>query len=105
MPEPITTGFQIALAGFMSELSERCWYAGWMADTEYALWAIVNNAESDDWGPWDSVTKLDCFTLGQLSAKCNGWIAWDDNKGEVFVSMAEWLEMYKTHKFKEPIHA
>ncbi len=37
------TSEQKKLADFMSEISERCYSAGWLKNLEYVLWDTLNN--------------------------------------------------------------
>jgi hypothetical protein len=80
---------QLALAQYMSELSEEAFCAGWMECLEFDLWKAVTS------GPFlygclqleaDHIQKL-----SELSQHCGGWIVFDDEREELFLPMAEWL--------------
>ena len=79
------------LCGVMSDLSERCWCAGWMMGLEFALWAFVSGDDAP--GPYgqDAITEDDVTELRDLHARCGGWWRWDDDHAELFVSTADWI--------------
>jgi hypothetical protein len=81
---------QRELALFMSELSERCYCAGWLDGCEFSLWGFVLNGPGK-WGMGEVYVE-DVARLKTLSEKCGGWIAWPDNaNGETFVAIGDWL--------------
>ncbi len=79
---------QRALAEYMSELSEQAYYAGWMHGLEHALWRAVTE------GPFQygvlQLTNEHVEALKRLSEGCGGWIRFDDEKEETFISLDEW---------------
>lgn len=83
----------------MSDLSEDCWCAQWLMGTEFALWRFVQNGPSK-WGQWGqgTVGRDDIIELKALSELCKGWFVWDDEKGETFVPMMQWIEMFDEHE-------
>jgi hypothetical protein len=78
------------LAAYMSELSEHAFSAGWMDGLEQALWRAVIS------GPFRygylTLTIEHVEKLRALSNACDGWIVFDDNLEESFVSMGQWIE-------------
>jgi hypothetical protein len=83
---------QRALAERMSDISEDAYCAGWMIDLEYDLWQIVVAGH----GSYGAVS-LDDAEVGELrdlSAACGGWIIFERDKGEVFVPLAKWQELF-----------
>jgi hypothetical protein len=79
----------MALAQYMSELSENAYCAGWMDRLEFDLWmAIVS-------GPFRygrlELTSAHIQRLSELSQGCGGWIAFEGEREETFVPMDEWL--------------
>lgn len=82
------TEAQRRLADFMSELSEQAWSAGWMRGLEHELWRAVVS------GPRLvgrlQVTEEHVAQLRRMSADCNGWIAFDDEREETFVPIERW---------------
>ena len=84
------TGVQRGLASLMSEISERCYCAGWMTGLERALWSMLDS-EDRSYGQ-DEVTADEARQLRELSEACGGWIVWRDPDGETFVTLAEWRE-------------
>ena len=79
---------QSSLARYMSELSEKAYYAGWMSGLEYALWQLVLG-QRDDYGHV-TFSPEDAGVLRRLSQACGGWIVFDDAKEETWVPPAEW---------------
>jgi len=91
---------QLALADFMSEISERCYYAGWMSDLEYSLWDALVNGERK-YGQ-DIITKDDIQTLKDLSQRCNCWIYFDDTNEETAIDLDIWKEKFKNYISSHP---
>ena len=79
----------------MSDISERCYYAGWMAGTEFVLWKTVVEGPQV-WGH-GTITEEDIATLHHLAQTTGGWIAWDENTEETFLPMPQWLQLYSAH--------
>jgi hypothetical protein len=79
---------QRALAQYMSDLSEEAYYAGWMEGLEYALWQVVLG-ERSEYGLL-TFSPEHVSELRRLSASCAGWIAFEDEVGETWVSQPEW---------------
>lgn len=78
----------------MSDISERCWYAGWMLGTEYTLWqAVVEGPMA--WGH-DVITEEDIAVLKALADQADGWIMFDDigPQDELFIPKEEWQRVY-----------
>ena len=82
------------LAEAMSEISERCWYAGWLKDTEFVLWSALQHGPKP-WGHGE-ITEADIRTLKALSEAVGGWVRWSDDgpEDEVFVDGATWGRLY-----------
>lgn len=93
---PLTVKQQ-ELADLMSDISEEEYFAGWLSGLEYSLWYRVIDTDNMD----DEV-----IALRKLSEEIGGWIIWWDDSndeslidkpdewGNVFVPMAEWIQMY-----------
>lgn len=76
------------LADFISKISERHYRAGWMQGIEYEVWEAMHAPD-----PVRGSLRLTVEEVQQLyamSAKCSGWIVFDDVNGESFVSIEEW---------------
>lgn len=81
------------LRDLMSDISERCWYAGWLEGTEFVLWGAVTGG-ARTWGH-GTITEEDIARLEALSEIAGGWIAWNDDRDEEeCVPMEEWLDRY-----------
>jgi hypothetical protein len=87
------TAPQRELHDLMSSMSEQAWSAGWMHGLEYELWKAVKSP------PYKvgrlQLTSTQCDRLTQLSEKCEGWIAFDDEHEEAFVPHAQWRMRYE----------
>ena len=74
---------QKILADFMSEISERCYSAGWMTNLEYVLWDTLTT------GPrkygHDTISQSDIVELRKYSEKADSWIFFDDDIDEIGV--------------------
>jgi len=77
------------LQQIMSDISERCWCAGWMMGTEHALWRAIQTPDEEpfDWGQ-DEVTPEERQQLRWLSEQCGGWWCNYDR----FLPLDEWKE-------------
>jgi len=87
---------QRALAARMSDISEAAYCAGWMQDLEHSLWRAVAEGPRR-YGRMD-LTEQDVAELRRLSAACAGWIAWDEELGELWLPLAAWLARYDPSK-------
>ena len=96
----------VELGQLMSDISEDHWAAGWMHYNEYALWAMVIDPTKRRYAMRD-VPENQIARLKKLSEQIGGWIAYrvdpfspgaDIEKGEEFIPMAEWLEMFAKHE-------
>lgn len=94
------------LAMLMSEISENCMCAGWLADLEYTLWeAVIGKPLSWRWQT--GITKTELQMLKELSAEIDDWIVWDDHaddkddtdpmENRKYVPLTEWLNMYEVY--------
>jgi len=92
MIKDLTTDQKI-LADLMSEISERCYSADWMADLEYVLWDAVTS------GPrkygHDTISQSDISALKKCSDKANSWIFFDDDTEETGLSISDWIQKFK----------
>jgi len=86
------------LMRYMSDLSEEGYYAGWMQSLEYDLWDAVASGPRK-YGFLD-ITEQHISKLVELSAKCGGWIIFDDVHEETFLPMDEWLQMFNANQQK-----
>ncbi len=94
-PPPPLTADQKALADLMSEISERLFFTGWLSGLGYALWEHVAFKKEDK-----RITAEETQRLRALSDKTGGWIVWNDEHGETFVTFSEWEAMQA--KLKQP---
>lgn len=79
------------LCQLMSDISEDQYCAGWLVGLEYQLFDTLYIG--DTFG--DGISPQERVKLMELSARCGGWWRWTDDKGETFVKLEEWLEIYK----------
>jgi hypothetical protein len=84
---------QSQLANLMSEISERCYSAAWMADLEYVLWdAVINGQRKYGHGV---ITQPDIDDLKKLSQACQAWIFFDDETEETAINLDTWTRMFE----------
>ena len=79
---------QYALAQYMSELSEEAYCAGWMDGLEYALWQVVLD-QRRAYGRL-VFTSDHVLKLRSLSEASGGWIIFDDDLEETWLSAPDW---------------
>ena len=94
------TGQQLLLANSMSDISERCYYAGWMKGLEYVLWNALRHGERK-YGH-DSISKKDIETLRTLSKAANAWIIFDDETEETVMDLNTWEQKFKEDVEQNP---
>jgi hypothetical protein len=87
---------QRRLAELMSELSEEAYYAAWAVGLEYALWEAVLDGRSE-WGMLE-LTEEQRTQLRQLAEECAGWIVFDDQRQEVWLSTPDWQALFARWK-------
>ncbi|GAB5476053.1 MAG: hypothetical protein Mars2KO_41520 [Maribacter sp.] len=85
------TPAQKVLAEYMSYLSEEAFSATWMDDLEFKLWQLMNG-EIEEYGRLD-VTIHMINKLKELSARANGWIIFDDEKEETYLTWKSWEKL------------
>lgn len=94
------TPAQAALADLMSEISERCYYAGWIQDLEYVLWDAVQKGERK-YGH-DRISNDDIEALKTLSEKAGVWIVYDDLTEETAIDISSWQKKFQTDVESNP---
>lgn len=83
----------LALAEYMSSLSEEAWCAGWLSGLELRLWRLVLDGQLDyGWGR--SFSAEHAQRLKDLSERCGGWIIFDDDAEESWIPIEEWRGMF-----------
>jgi hypothetical protein len=86
------TPHHLALAEYMSELSELAFSAGWMENLEHALWRAVEECPFR-YGHLDLTTEQ-IEKLKQLSTSCDGWVLFSEDKQETYVPIELWRRLY-----------
>lgn len=82
------------LADFMGDISERCYYAGWIKNLEYVLWDAINSGQRT-FGH-GTISDNDIRTLKTLADKSNSWIVFHDNSEETAIDLNTWtLKFFK----------
>lgn len=88
------------LATHMSEISERCYAAGWMENTEYVLWdGVVNGPRDFGHG---HISKADIDKLVELSNTIESWIIFDDDNEEIAVPLDHWRKKFEIEVKRNP---
>jgi hypothetical protein len=86
------------LADLMGEISENCYSAGWMANTEYVLWHAVTSGPRS-WGR-SQITKKDIEELTSLSNATQTWIVF--NNEEKALPLDKWKDLFTNDVLKDP---
>lgn len=88
------TPAQASLADLMSEISERCYSAGWIQGLEYVLWNAVQKGERKY--VHDRISNDDLEALKTLSEKAGAWIVYDDVTEETAIDIRNWQKKFQT---------
>ena len=89
---------ELALA--MSEISEKCYCAGWLKNLEYVLWHAVENGERK-FGQ-DSIARSEIDKMKQLSTVTNCWVYINNNEAETAILLDEWKILHHNSFAKDP---
>ncbi len=97
------------LIDLMSDISEEALCAGWMADNEYRLWAMLVEPDDSRVYARADVSSEQIAEMRRLSELIGGWIEYvvgDDIErgawGEHFVPLDAWLPRFKAWREKHP---
>ncbi|WP_077038462.1 hypothetical protein [Pelomonas sp. KK5] len=82
---------QQELAGYMSELSEDAYCAGWIDRLEFSLWQALSDGPRK-FGQLDLATEH-LARLAELSEASGGWIYYNGENDESFASFSEWQRL------------
>jgi hypothetical protein len=78
-PKPLILRWPIRMPGFSTrrcrQIGERCWYAGWLMGSEYALWEL-GHSEKHNYGR-SSISDQDMEELRVFSEHAGGWMGPD----------------------------
>ncbi len=83
-----------SLVNLISKLSEDYFFAGWLTGIEYALWDTVEGSS-----PIKPFSQEEIKQLRGLSIVCQGWWYWNDDSGEKFISLSNWMR--RTNRLKK----
>ncbi len=83
---------QRKLADFMSDISERCYSAGWIQHLEYVLWDSLTTGERK-FGQ-NIISQQDINQLIQFSKDCNCWIYYNDITEETAIDIFSWRQIF-----------
>jgi hypothetical protein len=96
---------QEEMVSLMSDISEECYCAGWMAGLEFAIWRALKDGNL--WYGQSEMDKEKLLRIKELSEETGGWIVWWDEEneeglcieewGERFMPMDEWLDYKRKH--------
>jgi hypothetical protein len=74
----LTDWKQRALYQLMSDISEECYYAGWMSGNEYTLWEMVSDPKASRRYGQSEVSEEQIAELRAISNEVGGWVRWHD---------------------------
>lgn len=84
------------LADYLSDISEQAYYAGWMRGLEYELWeAVVSGPKT--YGRIE-ITDEHIAKPKELSNNCGGWIVWDEESEETWITIEDWITHFQAWK-------
>jgi hypothetical protein len=83
---------QLLLHNVMSDISERCYCAGWLQNLEYVLWSAVLMGPRK-YGP-GVITQEDVDELLSLANRTDSWIVFDDETEETAIELGFWRAKY-----------
>lgn len=95
------TSDQKHLAAFMSEISERCYFAGWMINLEYVLWDVLESGQRK-FGQ-GIITTEDVTQLKALSDKSESWICFHPEHEETALTLNAWRQKFNEDVKKNPL--
>jgi hypothetical protein len=88
------------LAKFMSDISERCYGAGWQENSEFILWHAVTS------GPrkfgQDKISQEEIDELIRISNKTKTWIVFDEEREEIALPLEEWRKHFTDEILRNP---
>lgn len=89
------TPLQELLRSKMSDVSEDCYCAGWMDDTEYRVWQLIRG-DLDHWGQCDRAeVQAQLDEIRDLADRIGFWIVWRIGDDDVTaVPIEEWRAAY-----------
>lgn len=104
------TDEQFELQDLMTDISQRCWCAGWMLGIEHDLWDLLETNGGDLGMGYVSLEEAD--KLRALSKKLGGWVAWMEQEergnpdelamGETFLPLDAWKARHAAWEAKKP---
>lgn len=111
MSDTMKTEKKIELALLMSDISEDCFYAGWISGLEYTLWGMTLDPSKNQFGVHE-VPLSEIEKVKLLSREIGEWPVWadDDEPGAEDVDglWLKWLpldEWEKTYSVLEAEYA
>lgn len=87
------------LCELMSQISEDCYFAGWLKGNEKVLWDMVHSDGTEDSRRYGIaiVDASDLAQLGSLMDECKGWwIFEEEDPHEKFITLDEAKEYFAT---------
>jgi hypothetical protein len=93
--DPRLTVDEQRLRDGISDISETCWYAGWLEESEFEVWRL--SIEGGTWGR-GSADELQAELRGllALARQLNRWVVWapSQNSDHEAVDLREWERRY-----------
>jgi hypothetical protein len=81
------------LAMLAGEISEECWYAGWMTGTEHHLWEVSQCAGPSVTAGHGTIDRPQIDALARLRARlAGGWVGYHRDLGLVLLTAEEWAD-------------
>ena len=80
------------LGSFFRKLSADRWSAGWAQDIEFHTWEEMLGLGGDQF------LDYELNHLCELARYASGWFYFREDHGAAFISMLDWLDMYREWK-------
>jgi len=102
--DPCLTPEQHRLRDLISDVSERCWAASWMSDTEFEVWRLTT--EGGSWGQGDVGDLAGLLARVQaLAQQLDAWIVPSDHERDCDHEPREqaiWRQEYASWRLARP---
>jgi hypothetical protein len=78
--DPCLSSSQLRLRDLISDVSEACYYAGWMSDPEFEVWRLLTEGGRWGHGRADELAPI-LREVATESERQRVWIVWSDRAG------------------------
>lgn len=93
--DPCLSPAQSHLRDLISEISEKCWFAGWMDGTEFEVWRLAT--AGGEWGRGSAAgLEAELREATALARDLGVWLVWSDRVDcdQEPIGLMEWRGRY-----------